>query len=105
MSFLMSSCASVTAPSSTPQVGQEVTGCGSAGRRGLAIRSWLGLTAGGGGMVESEEEGGLSISSCSSMGNAPWRLSNLAMRSDRMATTITENKQEKKKRQKEMQIT
>jgi hypothetical protein len=88
-------------PSSTPLVGQEDTGCGSAGRRGLAIRSWLGLTVAGGGggrgHMESEE-GRLSISSCSSTGNAPWRLSNLAMRSDKMATKITENKQKKHRR-------
>jgi hypothetical protein len=91
-------------PSSTPQVGEEVTGCGSAGRRGLAIRRWLGLIAGVG-MVESEDGEGLSISSCSSMGNAPWRLSNLAMRSDRMATTITENKQKRKQKREQEKYT
>jgi len=86
----MPSCASVVAPSATPQVGEEVIGCDSAGRRGLTIGSWVGLTA----TVAGEGTGGVrpSISSCPSTGSAPWCSSHWDMCSDRAATIIMKNK-------------
>ena len=86
MNFPMPSCASVTTPSSTPLVGEDVRGWGSAGRKGFTIGSWLGLTAGdtGVGIIEMIVEGiGLASSSRSSMGSELWRLRTLAKRSDR----------------------
>jgi hypothetical protein len=41
-----------------------------------------------------------SISSCASMGSAPWRFSHLAMCSDMAATIIMKNKQENKHKMK-----
>jgi hypothetical protein len=63
----------------------------------------VGLTA----TVLGEGTGGVrpSISSCASMGSAPWRFSHLAMCSDMAATIIIKNKQEQKHKKKKIQCT